>query len=634
LTPRPVANYDAGGLLVSPKQEKKGWNMKRTKAFAASISVAALTLTLAACGGSGNDSSDEGPGSKDIDKGATSSGGKNPTAEGPAPEIDGATAGGELTVLAPDPDDGPALLDPAALWSVTDNGIAQDLLFRSLTTFRQVPDAPGTYELVPDLATDLGTPNEDFTEWTFTLKDGIKWETGDPVTAEEVAFGIKRSFDGDAFATGPGTSYSKPYFEGGEDYNGPYASKNAEFPGLVVDGNEITMKFSTPFPEMDYYSIFPAIGPVPLDAKAADYGLKPLSTGPYKVESFVPNQKIVLVKNDQWDPATDPARRQLVDKYTFEFGGDPQISGETVLSDQGSTTIVTALQANEYRKAQEDGLTDQILVGPQPCTGFIMPNYTKIKELEVRQALVYAYDYENIWSAAGEVVGVTLANGVTDPELGWGLLPPGMAGRTPWEGPSGDGVSYDPEKSKELLKAAGYEPGEYEVSFVYDASTPEGEAAAEQRQNGYEEAGFKVKKYAYTAGSLYDVWTDPNSALYKKINLLGTAWCQDWPSASTFLPVILGSNDKGEPTSAYNTGFFSEKSVNDEIARIKGLPVDEQADAWGALEQTVMSDYQPVINTGYYQNIFGFGSAVGGGATANDTSVGGAPDYRSLYIKQ
>ena len=45
----------------------------------------------------------------------------------------------------------------------------------------------------------------------------------------------------------------------------------------------------------------------------------------------------------------------------------------------------------------------------------------------------------------------------------------------------------------------------------------------------------------------------------------------------------------------------------------------------------VMTDYQPVINTGYYQNIFGFGTDIGG--FANDTSVGGAPDYRTIYVK-
>lgn len=595
--------------------------MKRNKALVAGVAVTALTLGLAACGGDDGDSSDSG----DVTRDTVTEGGKNPDAQGPAPEIDGAQAGGEVTVLAPDPDDGPTSLDPAGLWSVTDNGIVQDLLFRSLTTMRQ--DEEGNYELVPDLATDLGTPNADFTEWRFTLKEGIKWETGDPVTAEEVAFGIKRSFDGDLFATGPGTAYSNPFFLGGDKYNGPYAD-GEDFPGVTVEGNDIILKMAKPFPEMDYYALFPAIGPVPLDANAQDYGLAPLATGPYKIQEYTPNQSLTLVKNDQWDPATDPARRQLVDKWSFEFDANPDVAGETVFSDQGATTIVTALQASDYNRALDEGLEDQILVGPQPCTGFVMPKSEEVP-VEVRQALAYAYDYENIWSAANEVVGVTLANGVTDPELGFGLLPPGMAGRQPWPGPFGedDPITFDPEKAKQILADSGNEG--FEVQFVYDATTPDGENAAEQRKLGYEAAGFKVQMFPYTGGSLYDVWTNPDHKLYKKINLLGTAWCQDWPSAATFMPVIIGADPEPGP---YNTGRFDDDEVDAEIARIQTLPVDEQAEAWGELEQTVMTDSQPVINTGYYQNIFGFGSSIGG--FANDTSVGGAPDYRTIHVIQ
>src|SRR5687767_6050241 len=156
--------------------------MKPKKALVASVASLTLALGLAACGGGGDDGGNgSGSGSGSFEEGASSAGGKNPDAQGPAPELEGAQEGGEITVLAPDPDDGPASLDPAGLWSVTDNGIAQDLLFRSLTTFRQ--NEEGAYELVPDLATDLGTPNEDFTQWTFTLKEGILWENGDPVTA-------------------------------------------------------------------------------------------------------------------------------------------------------------------------------------------------------------------------------------------------------------------------------------------------------------------------------------------------------------------------------------------------------------------------------------------------------------------
>jgi peptide/nickel transport system substrate-binding protein len=594
--------------------------MRRKKALVAGISAAALAVTLAACGGSGSDGS-----SSDGFNNVEGAGGKNPDAKGPAPEVSGAKTGGDITVLAPDPDDGPTSLDPAGLWSVTDNAIAQDLLFRSLTTWQQDPDT-GEYTLVPDLATDLGTPNSDYTEWTFTLKDGIKWENGDPVTADEVKFGMERSFDADTFATGPGTSYSKPYFLGGDKYSGPYAAGAKDFPAITVDGNTLTLKMAKPFPEMDYYGIFPAMGPVPLDAKAPDYGLKPLSTGPYKIQSYEPNQKLVLVKNDQWDPASDPARHQYADSFTFEFGGDPTVAAKTVESDSGSTTLVTNIEGQDYTAAKQSGNDANFTVGPQPCTSFVMPNYDKVKELQVRQALAFAYPYEDVWSAGGELPGVTRANGVTDDTLGFGLLPPGMAGRKAWN-PEIDGetIQYDPDHAKALLKEAGYDPGQYEVSFVYDATTPQGKAAAEQRKLGYEKSGFSVKMYPYTAGSLYDVWTDPDNKLYKKINLLGTAWCQDWPSAATFVPPIL------ETGAAYNTGNFSEKSVDDEMNRIRTLPIEQQADAWGELENKAMSDYQPVINVGFYQGIFGVGTGIGG--FNNDTTVGGAPDYRTTYVK-
>jgi ABC-type transport system substrate-binding protein len=599
--------------------------MKRKKALVAAASVAALTLGLAACGGGSDD--DEGKGSSgNFTEGASSAKDKDPEATGPAPDVEGAKTGGEITVLAPDPDDGPTSLDPAGLWSVTDNGIAQDLLFRSLTQFRR--DAKtGQYVLVPDLATDLGTPNDDFTEWKFTIKDGLKWENGQPITADEVAFGIKRSFDEDNFPTGPGTAYSNPYFLGGDKYTGPYTG-GQDFEAVTVEGSDIILKMAKPFPEMDYYGIFPAMGPVPLDgSNPPDYGLHPLSTGPYKIEKYTPNQELVLVKNDQWDPDSDPARHQYVDKYTFQFDGDNSVADKTVLSDTGATTIVTSMLAQDYTNGLQQGLDSQMLVGPQPCTGMRMPVYSKIKELEVRQAIAFAYPYEDAWSAAGELPGVTLANGVTDPDLGFGILPPGMAGRQPWN-PQIDGetIQYDPEHAKELLAKAGYQPGEYELSWVYDSTSPEGKAAAEQIKLGFEKSGFKAKPYPYGGGSLYDVWTDPDNALHKKINIQGTAWCQDWPSAATFLPVIVGT---GQP---YNTGGFSEKSFDDEVERIQTqVPIEEQADAWGALEQTVMTDYMPVINVGYYQVIFGIGSGLGG--FANDTSVGGAPNYRDIFVK-
>src|SRR5690606_33622811 len=109
------------------------------------------------------------------------------------------------------------------------------------TTFRQDRET-GQMVLVPDLATDLGTPNDDYTEWKFTIKDGIKYDNGKPVTAEDIAFGIARSFDGNngtegAGIAGAGTEYSAQYFLNGDKYNGPYdeSTKGQEYDGVEVN---------------------------------------------------------------------------------------------------------------------------------------------------------------------------------------------------------------------------------------------------------------------------------------------------------------------------------------------------------------------------------------------------------------
>ena len=290
--------------------------MKRTKPLYAALAVGAV-LTVAACGGSGNDDSNDPGNNPSGYETANPADAKDDTATGPAPDIEGAATGGNITVYLPG-DPGPSSLDPTEGWSVTGNSITQDLVSRSLTTYRK--DAKtGQMVLVPDLATDLGTPNDDFTEWTFTLKDGLKWSDGTPITAEQVAWGIQRSYDSEKFPGGPGTQYTTQYFDQGGDYKGPYTDPKGKFSAVTVKGNDITIKMKTSFPDMDYWGAFEAMGPVPL-GKASNppkYGLQPLASGPYMVKSFKPNQELVLEKNPNWDPASDPARHQYVDGWTF-----------------------------------------------------------------------------------------------------------------------------------------------------------------------------------------------------------------------------------------------------------------------------------------------------------------------------
>lgn len=580
--------------------------MKRTKMLAVVASFA--LVTLAACGGSSDSPSSGDNPSEFI---APEAGfGKIPDAQGPAPEPAGAVKGGTITVLIPS-DPGPEDLDPTNGWSVLGNSIQQALTNRSLTQFRR--NADGKMELVPDLATDLGRPNADYTEWTFTIKDGVKWQNGDPVTPEEIKYGVERSFDSETFTSGPGQVYSVANFDCGEGYTGP---QDGDCPGITIDGQDITFKMQQAFPDMDFWSTFMAIGPIPLENSAfPEYGRKPLATGPYMIEDFRVNESLTLVKNPEWDPATDPARHQYADKFIFKFDQDQEKTDQLLLSDNtdAQTTVTNGLGATNAADLRA-ALGDNFIQQTGQCVSYRSPDYTKITDINVRKAIAWAYDFENIQLAGGNIPGVTRIPAST-------IMPPGMSGRKEYF-PDGKQFTYDPEKAKALLAEGGNEG--YKLTFIYDDSDPETKAAAEQEKKGYEGAGFTVEMIPYQDDA-YALWDDKNSPINAKLNLRGVNWCSDWPAASTMIPPLL---ETGQP---YNTSYFSEPEVDNRIKEIATLPLEDQAAAWGDLDELIGTKYFPMIPTAYRNDLFGAGTKIGG--LEGDAAMS-AIYYKDLFVKQ
>ncbi len=520
------------------------------------IAVTAVAMmALAACGGDDGDGGSGDSGEETFAETESAGSGKDPNAQAPAPEIEGAQEGGTIQVLSVN---GLNSMDPTEAYYINTASILSGLVTRSLTQY-VYDEESGDMILVPDIATDLGRPNEDFTEWTFTIREGVRYENGQEVTPDDIAYGIKRSFDRTTFPEG--AAYSNDYFLDGDTYEGPYTS-GEDYAGIEINGQDITIKMAVPFPDMPFWGAFPAMGPIPpgKDSDPAKYRLHPWSTGPYMFDEYTPEKSLTLVRNPEWDPDTDPGRRAYVDTWEMEFDTPTAKIDQIMLADSGegqTTMTFDDVQASTYFQ-MKDTAADRIVNGSQPCSFYWAPDYRKIKEKEVRQALAFAYPYDAANEAAGNIVGVNRI-------YGGNIMPPGIPGREDFNPlPDHELGSTDPEKAKQLLADAGYKPGEYEISWPFTNDDPIAVDVKDVVAQALEDAGFTAKPYATTIEEFSTLRADPDAPL----NVRTAGWCQDWPTGSSWIPPLFESTNLAKEGPGSNYAIFSEKAVDDRIAEV------------------------------------------------------------------
>jgi len=584
----------------------------RMKKPAVVLSAAAL-MTLAACGGGSGNSSTSSE-TKSLGAGGGAGAFKNQAAKAPLAVPSDAAKGGTLTVLT---NQVPATLDPTRAYFTDSTAIMSDLVTRSLTQY-SYNEKTNDMQLIPDMATDLGRPSSDNKAWTFTLRQGLKYEDGTPVKAADVAYAVKRSF---AIAELPdGPTYNTTFFLDGDKYKGPFKDKS-NYPGVVVKGNDITIKMRRPFTDMDYYASFPQFTAIP-QAKddPQNYESHPLATGPYKFADYKPGSSLTLVKNTSWDPKTDPGRIQAVDGWNFKFGQDTAKLENVIINDNGSaqtTLTYDNVSASSFRQIASDKA--RLVTGTSPCTYMWFIDMTKVKDIRVRRAIGWAFPYEAYWKGLGEIEGVTRVPGTS-------ILPPGTAGRVQYQAlPGQDGKTTDPAKAKALLKQAGYKPGQFEIKFLFASDDAQAVEGKNQIVKGLEAAGFKATPLASTSETIRDQRTDAKGPS----TVRSSGWCSDWPTGGSWFPAQWAGSlvgIEGMP----NPSNFKEADMDADQNRILDtLSPAQAAPAWGQFDRKLETKYYPAVNVGYSGTAMIHGSKVGG--MAND-NVRGMPTFARMYI--
>ena len=408
---------------------------------------------------------------------------------------------------------------------------------RALLMFKSAPGQQGA-TLVPDLAESLGRSSDDSKTWTYTLRQGVKFEDGTPVTSKDVKYAVERSLDKTTFPNGP--TYFNDLLDR-QGYTSPYSDPDPDKLGLKAietpDDRTIVFRLRKAFSGFDYLAQLPATMPVP---QAKDTGSKykehVVSTGPYMFQTNELGKRFTMVRNPHWDPATDPNRQPLPDRITVDLNVNADdvdnrlISGDLDVSIEGAGVGPSAqgrILADQDLRAN----TDSALVARHWFTA-LNSDVAPLDNIHCRKAVLYAADRTGYQRAYG---------GATGGEIATNILPPVIPGAKRFDLYPVPNNTGDIAKARDELAQCG-QPDGFTTGISYRAERPKEKATAEALQQSLARAGIRleIKPYPLTDyGRLYA--GKPDFAKSNGLGLMVFGWGADWPDGYGFLSQLVDS---------------------------------------------------------------------------------------------
>jgi peptide/nickel transport system substrate-binding protein len=467
------------------------------------------------------------------------------------------------------------------------------LIYRTLTTSSGKDGAT----IAPDLATDTGTPNEDATVWTFTLKDGLKFEDGSPITSQSVKFGVERSFDP---ALAIGTPYTRLYLAGGDTYKGPYES--GDLPSIETpDEKTIVFHLNRSVPEFASVAAQSTFTPFPVDedkVTVTSMDQQPIASGPYRVTARTAGSSLTLARNPEWDPATDEVRTAKPDGWQFTIGLDQATIDERMLAGQGDDkdAIAGAITAASVSRIQTPAIKARTVSGDFGCTTYLGLNTTKphLDDLRVRQAIAYAVDKKSLADVAG---GPMLASPAST------MLTPTIPGHKDFDLYASTDSAGDVDKAKALLAEAGLPDG---FTMTLDVrNLPTAQKQAEALQQSLAKAGITLELNIIDTATYYETIGTPS----QQHDAAVTGWCPDWRSASTVLPTLFDGRQISEKGNN-DIAQLNDPAVNAKIDEVSAMTdLDAAKTAWGELDEQIQ-ELAPTVPLLFGQTVMVVGQDV------------------------
>lgn len=528
--------------------------------------VLASAMALTACSGAG--------GTTPTGNGST--GGANDPYAAKIVESGFTTAGGNVNVLMSSDF---MTLDPGNSNYVQTANVGQ-LYYRTLTMAKETAGQPP--EVVADMATDTGKVSEDGLTWTYTLKDGLKFEDGSPITSADVKYGVERTYARDVYTQAPQELNAAL---SDDTYKGPYAGgelKAVETP----DEKTVVFKLKQPFPD------FPALvsrsntAPVPKakDTKL-DYTNHPVSSGPYMIDSYDRGRELKLVRNPNWDAKTDENRTALPDTFTFSLSTAQATISQQLLSDADPTAITLdsngALQASDTTRLTEAGIASRTASGLLGCTDILNFNTEKITDPDVRHALALAMDRAAIQvQYGGKRFGKLTNSYLNDAQVGY---------IKPTIDLDADGKPKLAE-AKKLLEGKDYPKS---LTYGYANATERYKNLGTVLQQNFKELGIDLQLNPIPSANYYTVLASDEQP-----DISRSGWCGGAASGSTRTTVDpnLGPSLDGKTYGFSNIARYYDADVSGRMYELRDTngTSEELNTKWTELYNEAMESY-PIV---------------------------------------
>lgn len=419
--------------------------------------------------------------------------------------------------------------DPALAYDMTSVDHAR-LIHLSLLDY----DDTGT-RLVPVLAESLPDVSGDGTIYTFRLRKGVRFSTGREVTAPDFVFAINRVLRPQTKS--PWSQYFRNVV-GADDVTD---RRSEQARGLTApDQYTLRIELRKPDATLPFVMAAPYAAPLPpeeVEARGADFGRRPVGTGPYVLAEWRRNVVARFERNPHYrlgpPPGPDAVRVLL---------GHDRLT-QVMMFERGELDVLTAIPPGDFVRLRNHPKWGPRLVSMTENSTFFLVMNTELPpfdDLRVRLAFSHAIDRRRI---------VQALNGRGVPAQG--VIPPLLPGHDPHL----EGHAYDPDLARQLLAEAGHARG-LDVTLWLTPEINGMDKVAEVIQQALAEVGVRVKLNSMAYG-VYLAGTGKR----REVALSLSGWFQDYPDPSTFLDALFHGKRITEVEST-NTAFLNDPEVN------------------------------------------------------------------------